>query len=272
MEKNNIKKRLSNEKGITLVALLVTISVMLIIVAVAVNVGLDSLDSTRLQGFYTQLEIIQKRVDDIATTNEGYYITNDDGTQTYVDIKTQSGSAITSSQGAFLQGILAGEGISTPASEFRYFTIANLEEQLDLSEIEYNVFIHFDTRTIVSEKGVSANGETYYILKNNIYFAEQDITKNEGNLELTYNIAKYGESNYKITVKPNTVGDLIINGTLKYKKVTTKYWETASNLEIIINELTQYNIEYVDSNKNTVSEIITVELNEDGNPTVTVNE
>jgi len=272
MKTNNIKKRLSNEKGITLVSLLVTVFVMLIIVAVAVNVGTDSVDSTRLQAFYTQLEIIQKRADDIATTNEGYYITNSNGTKTYVDIKTQGGSTITSSQASFLQGILSAEGITAPVSEFRYFTIANLKEQLDLSEIEHNVFIHFGTRTIVSDKGVSANGEMYYVLKNNIYFAEQDTTKNEGTLELTYNITIYGTNNYKITVTPNTVGDLITNGTLKYKKTTTKYWETANGLEIVISDLAEYNIEYVDSNKNTIFEAITVALDDDGNPTVTVKE
>ena len=81
---NNIKKRLANEKGITLVALLITVIVMMIIVGISVDTGTESLDSTRLQGFYMQLETIQKRADDIATTNEGYYITNADGTKTEV--------------------------------------------------------------------------------------------------------------------------------------------------------------------------------------------
>lgn len=272
MRKNNIKKSLSNQRGITLISLIVTVFVMSIIIAVSIDSGTESVDDTRLKGFYTQLEIIQKRVDDIVTTNEGYYITNSDGTKTYVDIETAGGSAITSSQASFLQGILDDEGITTPTSEFKYFTVANLEDQLDLSEVENNVFIHFKTRTVVSEKGVKVNGETYYILKNNVYFAEEDTTKNEGTLELTYNIVKYGANNYKITVTTTTVGDLIANGTLRYKKTTTKYWETANGLEIVISDLGEYNIEYVDSNRNAVSEIITVALDEDANPTVTVKE
>ena len=272
MKTNNRKKGLSNEKGVTMVSLLVTVFVMMFIVVVAVDVGTDSVDSTRLKAFYTQLEIVQKRVDDIATTNEGYYI-NNNGTQTYLDIQTAGGNAITSSQATFLQGILNAEGITTiPASEFRYFTVANLEEQFDLSEIEHNVFIHFGSRTIVSEKGVKANGNTYYVLKNNIYFANQDTTKNEGALKLIYNITKYGTNNYKIIVTPTTVGDLIANGTLKYKKTTTKYWETANGLEIVISNLGEYNIEYVDINKNTVLQTITVALDENANPTVTVKE
>ena len=105
-----------------------------------------------------------------------------------------------------------------------------------------------------------------------MFYPEQNTSKNEGALELTYSIIKYGTSNYKVTVTPNAVGDLTTNGTLRYKKTTTKYWETANGLEIVINDLTEYNIEYVDSNKNKVSETITLALDEDGNPTVTVNE
>lgn len=269
--KNNSKHKVLNEKGITLISLLVTVLIMMIIVGVAVSAGVESVDSTRLQGFYTQLEFIQKRVDDIASTNEGYY-TNSDGTQTYVDIKTQGGSELTSAQSTFLQELLNNEEINVSASEFRYFTIDNLEKQLNLSQMEYNVFIHFDNRIIVAEDGIKINGKNYYILKNDIYFVEQNTNKNSGNISLNYNISKYGTNNYKIIVNPSTVGDLITNGTLRYKEVTTKYWETANGLEIVINKLAQYNIEYVDSNKNTVSQTITVSLDSENNPVVTVDE
>lgn len=269
---NIIKRKVSNEQGITLVALIITVMVMVIIVGVSVNVGVESLDSTRLQGFYMQLETIQKRADDIAITNEGYYINNEDGTRSYIDLKTEGGSALTSSQITFLQTILDEEGLTILPSEFRYFTATQLDDQLELTQMEYNVFIHFDTRTVIAENGIRINGETYYMLENNIYYAEQNTSKNEGALELNYTVIKYGTNNYKITVTPSQIGDLTTNGTLRYKKTTTKYWETANGLEMVISDLTEYNIEYVDSNKNTISETITVELDEDGNPTVTVNE
>ncbi len=268
---NIIKQKVSNEKGITLVALMITVMIMVMIIGISLDIGMESLDSTRLQGFYMQLETIQKRADDIASTNEGYYINNDDGTRTYIDLKTAGGSALTTSQTDFLQTILDEEGITVSPSEFRYFTVTNLDEQLELTQMEYNVFIHFNTRTVIAEKGITINDKTYYMLENNMYYVEQNTSKNEGTLELTYSITQYGTNNYKITVIPKTVGDLTANGTLKYKKTTTKYWETASGLDIVISELTQYNIKYTDSNKNSVSETITVSLDEDGKLTVTVN-
>lgn len=272
MKNYNIKRIILNEKGITLAALVLTVAIMLIIAGISVNIGTESIDKTRLQGFYTKLEVIQKRVDDIAATNEKYIINNENGTKTEIYLKTAGGSAITQEQGVFLQGILNEEGITKPVSEFRYFTVTDLEEQLDLSEIEYNVFVHFDTRTIIAENGITIDGETYYILKNDMYFVEQNTQKNEGEISsLNYNIINYGAEKYKITVTPsNTIGDLNATGTLRYKKTTTKYWEISTNLEMIISELTQYNIEYKDNNNNTVTQVIEVSLNESDTPIVTV--
>lgn len=274
MKDYNIEQKLSNDKGITLVALIITILVMFVIVGVSVNIGTESLDNTRLQGFYTKLEIVQKRIDDIAITNESYV--DDSGNILYLKEQGTAFEDLEATKQANLEEIIANEGaeLSLNVASFRYFTVEQLESILNLSEIEYNVFVDFETRTVIAEDGLTINGESYHILKSNIYFVEQNTAKNEGTItSLSYNITAYGTNNYKIIVTPsNTVGDLGVGGTLKYKKSTTKYWETASNSEIIISELTQYNILYEDKNKNTISQTITVELDEDGNPTVTVAE
>lgn len=270
MEKNDNKSIVLKESGITLIALIVTVSVMIILLAISVTTGIDSVEKTKLQSFYTQLELIQKRVDDIASTNEGYYF-NKDGNVEYIDLKTQAGSEITSGQNSFLQEILNSENITIEASEFRYFTIENLEEQLDLSEIKYNVFINFDTRTIIAENGIKIDDKTYYVLKNDLYFTEYNTNKNTGVINLNYNISNYGSNNYKITVIPTMIGDLDDTGILRYKETTSKYWETAEGLEIIISKLTQYDIEYIDNNKNIVSQTITLSLEDTGDLSITVN-
>ena len=91
MEK--MKCSLFQEKGITLVGLIITVVVMLIIAGVSIYNGTESLNSTRLRGFYTQLEIVQKRVDDIAATDEKY--NNKNGIE--VNIK-DSGRTLTQEQ------------------------------------------------------------------------------------------------------------------------------------------------------------------------------
>ena len=52
---------MKEQKGITLVALVITVIVLLIIASISINYGTGAFDNTRLQGFYTKLEIIQKR-------------------------------------------------------------------------------------------------------------------------------------------------------------------------------------------------------------------
>lgn len=263
-------KRIKEEKGITLVALIITIVVMVIIAGISINTGTKSLDDTRLRGFYTKLEIVQKRVDDIAATNETYV--DNSGNTVYLKEQGTGYSSLSQTKQTTLKNIIQSEGtgLGLIASNFRYFTSAQLESILDLSEIEYDVFIDFDSRVIIAEDGITLNGNSYHILKNTTYFAQQDVNKNVGTIDsLSYSATIYGSNSYKIIVTPsNTIGDLK-GGTLKYKKTTSKYWKTTTDLEMIVNELTDYNIIYQDVNNNSLAKTINISLNEEGELTVT---
>ena len=269
MKKNN-KIDLSNNKGITIVALVIIVIIMIILMGVSITVGTGTLDSTKLQGFYMQLEIIQKRIDDIASTNESYV--DSSGNTIYLKEQGIAFENLDEAKQNKLLDIISKEASEEELDEtsFRYFTKEQANTILDLTDIEYNIFVDFNTRTIIAEEGIKINGQEYHILINKIYFAQQNTGKNEGTLTaLSYNISTYGSNSYKIIVIPsNTIGDLAGNGTLRYKKSTSKYWETADNLEIIITDLTQYDIEYKDRNNNTISEVIIVSVNEIGQPTV----
>lgn len=262
-EKSN---RLKSENGITLVALILTIAILLILASVSIKTGMESLDNTRLQGFYTQLEIIQKRVDDIAATNESYI--DNEGNTIYLK---EQGSDLTDAQKASLESILTSEGINIETTNFRYFTVEDLRNSLNLLEMEYNVFIDFTNRVIVAENGLQLEDKTYYILENTTYFVEQNTNKNTGTIEsLSYNITQYSGNKYKISITPsNTIGDLGGTEYVKYKKTTTKYWETSTNTDIIVELSIEYNIVYIDSNNNTLEKTIIVELDDSNNPTVT---
>lgn len=268
---NNIK---SSEKGITLVALLVTVAVMLLIVGISVNTGMESADSTRLKGFYTRLEIVQKRVDDIATTNESYI--DSEGNVIYLKQAGTAYADLAADKKTALQEIVAneGEGIITNVETFRYFTKEEVKSILDLSEIEYNVFIDFNTRTVIAEQGITANGENYHILKNSIYYAQQNETKNEGEItSLEYNVTPYGTGKYKVVITPsNTVGDLNTSGRVEYKKTITKYWESSTNTEIVLELNVEYNVKYIDANNNSLEKTIKVILDTENENTPVVQE
>ena len=249
MKNNKLKQKLANDKGITLVALVLTITVMIIIISISVNTGTDTLDETKLQAFYTELGIIQKRVDDIMTTNESYISGG-----TVIFLKEQ-GSSLSEQQKTELAEALNKEGISLGTANFKFFKVKDLEEKLNLRNMTHDVYIDFGTRTIVSKQGITVKGETYHVLKNQLYFTNQiDKNKTTG---IECDVEEYG-SEYKIKVKPTTTGDLIANGTLKYRKSTSKYWETVDGLEIIVSEPAIYEIKYTDINNEIFLETIEV--------------
>ena len=264
---------IKNDKGITLIVLIITIIVMVILVGLTVNNGFETLYSSQLKGFYTHLEIVQKKVDEIVSTRKDY--------------KTL-GSSLTSAQTTKLNNILALEGahLTVSSSSFRYFTISQLESVLGLSEMKYNVFVDFDNRIVIAEEGKKINGKMYYILNSKTYYVNADNTINNKFIvrSLEIKITSYGKEyypnvisntvvyegtdNYKVTVIPiNKSGNTMSGGTLKYKKVDNKQWIISDNLEFVIDELTAYDIEYIDSNNNKVSKTITVKLKPNGEPT-----
>ncbi len=258
---------LKSQRGITLAVLIITIVILIILSAVAIRAGTDSTQKTRLQAFYTQLEIIQKRVDDVASTNESYI--DDSGSK--INIKEQGGKELTDQQKGSLQKIIQSENLGVDTGKFRYFTIEDLENLLDLMDMEYNVFIDFEDRIIVAEDGIRIGSETYYVLENATYFVEQNTNKNKGTIQsLTYTVTQYGKDNYKVTVTPsNTIGDLVPgNGSVQYKLTTTKYWETSTDNAIILQLSKEYNIIYQDVNKNKIEKTIKVDASNSSSPTV----
>lgn len=256
---------MKREEGITLVALIITIIVMLILASVSIKSGTESLNSTRLQGFYTQLEIVQKRVDDIATTNESYI--DGDGNTVYLK---NTGRALTDAQNTSLQNIITSENLGVETTNFRYFTVEDLENILDLSEVEYNLFIDFNSRIIVAEDGIKIGDKTYYVLENATYFVKQDTEKNIVQ-SLIYNATQYSTGKCKVIVTGiNAAGNVLGGGYVKYKKTTTKYWEVSDSTEMILETSVEYNIVYVDANKNSIEKTIKVEVDSStGEATVT---
>lgn len=51
-------------------------------------------------------------------------------------------------------------------------------------------------------------------------------------------------------------------GTVRYKKSTSKYWKTADGLTFIIDELGTYDIKYSDINNNSITQTYLITLSE----------
>ena len=123
---------MNNQKGITLIALVITVIVMIILAGVATYSGMDSVDETKKIAFISELETIQAKVNTIYEKRK-----TSEEEKNYYD---SFGHDISSLNEATLTTILGGSS----KEGFRYFSKQDLEK-LDLDNITQNVIINFDT-------------------------------------------------------------------------------------------------------------------------------
>lgn len=234
---------MKNESGITLIVLVIVIAVMLILASVALKSGTESINNTLLKGFYTQLEIVEKRVDEIASNDE-YYI--DENGKTIYLIKAGLAKSDTDFPWDILTKILSAEGGNPNddyVEEFRYFTKDEVKTILGIKNIDYSLFINFDERIVIAKEGITLGNKTYYMLESTTYFVKH-YSETEKDVDFTVSAKKLTDGKYKIVIIPKNTGNSII----KYKEVSTKYWEKTNELEINVTDtLPKYfDIQYKD--------------------------
>ncbi len=139
------KIKLNN--GITFSILIITIVLMLILSIIGINVTINYKDEIKLRKFNSELEIVSDRVNVISKKIEL-------GNKNYLDY----GREITTDE----QNFLKDRGYEK-TEEFRLFDKDALEK-IDITGINQNIFINFNTGQVVSKDGITIKGQTYYVL------------------------------------------------------------------------------------------------------------
>ncbi len=156
------------EKGITMIALVLTIIIMAILVTAAINYGVESLKSVNFQNFEYELEQIQGRVDviyeKIKAGNESYITLGE-------EITTDSDAVSILSE---LRNIDYSSSMTSTQREkyyyndtytyYRYFSQSNLESILDVTSSIGGVIINFVTAEVYSVEGFTYDGVEYHSL------------------------------------------------------------------------------------------------------------
>ncbi len=169
---------LKNEKGITLMILMITVIMMIILVSAGIKYGGTSLAEVRLQNFSYELGQIQGRVDAIyekmsMDNNTKYTHLNEK--QMGADINTSAMAKATlvkvkgnnynyDSETSSTNKELYYDGNGTDAY-YRYFPKNEIENTLDIKNPKQDVIINFKTREVISVKGQTYNDKTYYRLQ-----------------------------------------------------------------------------------------------------------
>lgn len=162
---------MTNDKGITLIALIITVLLTIILAAVTINYGMDSYDIVKLQNFKYELQQIQGKVD---TIYEKIKLASEEEKTNYITL----GDNITQLQTAVnVLNTLTEIDYSDMTEEereeyyyqdeyttYRYLSESDIQEELDISSNPGDMIINFLTREVISVNGIEYEGKTYYRL------------------------------------------------------------------------------------------------------------
>ena len=135
-----------NEKGITLISVIITVIIMTILASATTYYEFKSYKRTLVKKFVSQMQLVQTRVDEMIDLNE------------YSNL----GASAEAYQNVITAAYEAGEITTNNIQDFKYFSTDSLKNQLDLENIDEGVLINFNTREVVSIVGIKYEGEKYY--------------------------------------------------------------------------------------------------------------
>lgn len=227
---------MKNQKGITLITLVIIVIVMSIIVGVVTYSGFESIKSARITTFISELEMIQAKVNVIHEK-----IKTSDKEKEYYNSLGQNVTTI--NENLLLQ--ILGE---SSKDGFRYFSRNDLEK-LDLENINQDVIINYDTSEVISVTGIEIDGVKYYNLEdipNYSMYRVKHIDKNMQVNDFIIEQTKLSDS-YRITIK-DINGNDINSGSLSYKLHSNDNWLlNGNNMSFIVKEVGIYDVKYTDT-------------------------
>ena len=236
----------NSQSGITLVALITTIILMLILSTIIVYNGIDSYSKSQIMKFITEMQVIQGRVDTLAKS--GTYA----GIGESVSTKPKGTQALNA---AVANNDLANTD-EINLEDYRYLSTDDIATFLEIDNATSDIVVNFKTREVISVDGVDYNGTQHYTQYNlpggQSLIVEEEIADREiEEVEITSEI-----NGLNASLEISNIS--IINGSLMYKLESSDSWTTISNYtkvgqtyEINVSVSGEYIFRLVDNTDNT---------------------
>lgn len=148
---------MKTNKGVTLIALIITVIILSILASIIVVTSTQSIDYTKENKFIAEIKVIREKVNIInKEISLGSYAYDDIGK----DISTLSTELKTTIQHVFNKcGVQEAY-----QSNYKYFDFIELEK-IGVYNFSNNVLIDFNSMDIISIEGVTKNGITYHTIR-----------------------------------------------------------------------------------------------------------
>ena len=147
-------KKTKENKGITLITIIISIILMTILVSVVTYSGIENYKNAKVTKFVAEMQLIQAKVDELVSANEYLPLIDNKGCNNSIISKAIANDEIPNNI-----NVVADDNYK---NEFYLFTIDDLKDEMDLENIDTDVLINFNTREVVSVDGVEYEGNTYY--------------------------------------------------------------------------------------------------------------
>lgn len=236
----------SKEKGITLVALLMTIVILLILVSIGVTSGVSTIESVKFSRFKSELKILQTKINELNQNNEDdINIGIKDLTQEQIDTISKN---ISNTDNSIIEG-------------FKYCDSICIQRDLGLEGIQRNYLINIQYRYVICTEGVEYNGNIYYMInqiEDGAYNVEYN-DKNPKNGDFEVNAIKEGDR-WKIEISNITYSGYISNWNVQYRfsENENENWNTANGLKFYVTKEGNYYIQLLHDDINLGTKLVTV--------------
>lgn len=232
---------LTNEKGVTLQALIITIVLLLILTSIGATAGTSALEYSKYSKLKTELQLLQTKVNELNENNDsgkGHGLNN---AQEEILEKEEVKSIIYKGKEDKKDEVKKG---------FKFFSVSEIKSDFDLSGIERSYLINVDYRYVVSCEGFKYKNVTYYMIDqmdDGMYNVEyHNKNKNPDKSEQAYEVTTKVEGDEcKVVVTITNYGGYVNNWQIKYKLNTEEEWHISNNLEFVVEKSGTYNIKVV---------------------------
>ena len=231
---------LTNEKGVTLQALIITIVLLLIVTSIGATAGTSALEYSKYSKLKTELQLLQTKVNELNENNDsskGQDLNNVNNAQKEILEKEEVKSIIYKGKEDKKDEVKNG---------FKFFSVSEIKSDFDVSGIERSYLINVDYRYVVSCEGFKYKNVTYYMIDqmdDGMYNVEyHNKNSNTGAFKVSSSI----EGNVgKIIVSINNYDGYINNWQVKYKLNTEEKWQVSNDLEFTVDNAGTYIVNVV---------------------------
>lgn len=232
-------KNIKNNKGITLMALVITIIILIILASIGTYSGIQVVKSAQFTAFSTELKIMQTQVNKLYEEKKNG---NDD-----VDALGKTISSSSTTVQSHATNAFNASGI-TDTSNYKYFDTDTIKS-LNIEGVEGEFLVNIDKRSVVSYDGFEYEGKTYYTLEqlpDGLYNVEYNTSEQQPDFNVDYELLENGKC--KILVNNINYNGNINKWQLKYKKENEDDWKTTNNYSFTIDEVGNYRVKIANNN------------------------